>query len=444
MAVALSNSNTPNTPPGLPSSPPAMPAGSITALNADSGDWGAYLLPTSLQVVGQGQMVSFPCLLMQEKQTNAVVTHTFPNLDSGFQENMGRNPAQFHVKIALTNNIYPNTTENWTPGILFPTIFENLLKLLLNTTTDKTFVHPIYGPTTVQVHTWEYDLNAKGPRDGVFLNMVLLETIGVANPLANLLVSQLPSQLAANALDNAVVSPPGLSLSGFFTQLQQTIGAIVSIPNNIVNSLNQQIVLPILNGEANVAAAIYTAPATIYSNLQYQYQTTKSAVDQATVTMAVNDNLSYGQNSNNGTPASVGLQQFPQDASVQEVYKSFIALNNQPSQSGFQFISKALTACSNLQTYYTNQNLSALSPALEAVRAFILQLQQTQSALSFNANNQAVQVQIYVTSNVITWQSLSRYLNNSVDQLMGLNQALINNFTIPAQTGVMYYQQKNL
>jgi prophage DNA circulation protein len=383
---------------------------------------------------------------MSERQSNAIATHTFPNLDSGYQENMGRNPAIFQVKIALTNNIYPNSTESWTPGVLFPNTFEDLLNLLLNTTTDKTFVHPVYGPITVQVQTWEYDINAKGPRDGVFLNCTLLETIGSVNPLSQQITTPPGSKLAlsASALDNAVVNPPGLSLSGFFTQVQQAIGSIVSIPNNIVGSLNSQIISPVLNGGTAVVAAIYTAPATVYKNLQFQYQTTKSAVDGATVSSAVNTNLSYVQNFNTGVPASIGLAQFPQDASVQQVYKSFVALNSQPSQSGFQFINKALVACNSLETYYINQNLASLSAALEALRAYILQLQQTQSSLSFNANNQAIQVQTYVTTNIITWQMLARLLNNSVDQLMGLNQSLINNFSIPSQTGVMYYQSNNL
>lgn len=445
MAITLSNNSfSGGTAPGLPAgASTSPPAGSQTALNADSGDWNNYLQPTSLSIVGSGKTISFPCLLVQERQSNALVEHTFPNLDSGYQENMGRNPATFVVKAALTNNIYPNSTEAWTPGILFPNTFENLLNLLLNTSTDKTFVHPIYGSISVQVASWDYDLNAKGPRDGVFLDMVLKETVGQNNPLSQQITSPASSQLAvaANALDNAVISPPGLSLSGFFTQLQQTIGAIVSIPNNVVNALNANIVLPVLNGGSAVGGALYTAPSTVYQNLQFQYQTTRSAVLGAIASENLNTNSFNSQATQAGTTAL--LQNTPQDPSVQNVYQSFITLNNQPSQTAVQLIGKAITALNNLQNYYINQNLSGLSTALEATRAYIYSLQQQQSALSNNSSFQSVSVQVYVPSNYITWQALAKKLNNSVDQLMGLNTSLINNFVISPNTPINYYQSNN-
>ena len=415
--------------------------GSTYSLNADSfPDWSGELLPTSLAIVGSGSPVSFPSLVFKEEQTNALAIHTYPNLDSGRVENMGRNPARFHVRAILTNNIFPAVYEVWKPGSLFPTVFGNLVNLLLNTTTDKIFNHPIYGQITVQVEHWTYELNPKGPRDGAIVEMVLIETIPTSSPPTALLVPASASGLnqTANSLDNAIastpqsLSPPGMSLSQFFGTISSTIQSVLSTPQSVIAALNTNIFLPITNGIASIGGAFVNAPANTVNNTEAIIQQTKfsianSPLQASLVNFSTTFNLQNRFNTN-------------YDQSTYNATQAIVALNNTPSQNAFQLMDKIMTAVVALQQHYINQNSSLAAPIIEALRQFLLQVQQTQSVLSTNTNNQAVKVATYVTSTNMSWIALSSYLNNSIDELMGLNQGLINDFWIPAFTTVSYYQ----
>src|ERR1700678_1064526 len=156
--------SSPTTPPGLPPASAPPTGGSSNNLNADSGDWSNFLLPTSIGNVGGSAgtgLVPFPCVMFKEQQTNSLAVHTYPNLDSARVEVMGRDPGIFHIRGIFTNSIFPNTLEAWIPGILFPNVFLAVINILDNTFTDKTFVHPVYGKMTVDVKSWSYELNPK-------------------------------------------------------------------------------------------------------------------------------------------------------------------------------------------------------------------------------------------------------------------------------------------
>jgi hypothetical protein len=115
-------------------------------------------------------------------------------------------------------------------------------------------------------------------------------------------------------------------------------------------------------------------------------------------------------------------------------------MNNTPSQSAFQLIDKVMRCLIDLMQHYVDQNNIECTQTIVAIRALLLQLQQVQSALSLNTNNQTILVRNYVTTHPMTWMMLSKVLNNPVDDLMGLNQGLINDLWIPANTTINYFQ----
>jgi DNA circularisation protein N-terminus len=457
----LNSVSPPSTAPGLPNNsnqagtvlsgfPPLNNNASPQALSANtSPDWAGKLLTTAIFSDGDTGPVYFPSLVFKEEQSNALAIHTYPNLDSGRVENMGRNPARWIVRAILTNDIWPGPGEQWVPGTLFPTVFYALLNVLLNNN-DKTFVHPIYGNVTCQVEHWTYELNPKGPRDGAIVEFILVETIGSDNTLASLLPAPPASGLAAasNALDTLIedadgddadplssagafssfglsvsfglnfglsINIPGIDLTGFFPAISVQIQSSLAYPNNVVEPLNQNI----LSVNENVSGSIAATPAYIVSKTNSNLQAFKGPVLGSTV-----------YNPNNPF----------MDQSTYSAMQSIVALNNTPSQNCFQLIDKAMTATVSLQQHYLNQNNSAAAPIIEALRQQLLQLQQIQSSLSLNATNQALNVSTYVTTTNISWYELASYLNQDIDDLMALNQGLIYDFFVPAFTNINYYQ----
>ena len=446
--------------------------------NADNGDWSNAIQSTSLCIAG-GLPVSFPAIVVKESQSNALAIHTYPNLDSGYVENLGRNPAKFNVKGLFTNSIFPGIIEGWTPGTLFPNVFQNVITILLNTTSDKTFVHPFYGQINVQVVDWSYEFNAKGPRDGVELDIVLVETIGQSNNVLETTLSPHPGDGvagAANTLDAAISvagSPPGLDLSGFFSQIASLISSITSFPQNVVAAIAAPITT-IANGALGIGTLLLESPAYISNSVQAIIQNSKNSVlntyaNLSTVAAGQGNSFQpypnpapliakYGSFSSsplastspaNSLPAAIaGVQNKNPyttffDSSAQYAVNAIVALNFTTSQNGFQHLDKIMTAVVALKQYYINQNNSVSSPVIVAINQYLLQVQQTQSSLSSNTNNQSVQVSTFVVPVNMTWYQIARYLNNTIDNLNGLNQGLIYDFWVPAFTSINYYQTGN-
>lgn len=407
--------------PGGSGTPPT--GGSPTSLNADSNpDAIAQLQPVSISDASNSP-IYFPAIMFKEEQSNALAIHMYPNTDGALVEQMGRNPGVYHVRALLTNNVYPGVSEQWKPGTLFPIVFNKLISLLGDTASAKIFTHPVYGDVNTQVSKWTYELNPKGPRDGAIVDMELIEAIPellsvVATPPPG---SGLAS--AANALDAILaatpsnLSPPGMSLSQFFGQINGLIQEVIAVPNNIIASLNSSIFLPISNGISSIGGNLISAPAYVYNSTLFQIQSSKNSVLTSTIQNAV----AY-------------------DESTFQATQAMVALNNQPSQNAYQLINKTLTAIAALLQHYTDQNNAQCAPVIEALRQYMLQLQQIQSALSNNSDVQGVVVSTYVTPTNMSWMQLTNHLNNTVDQLMNLNQGLVNDFWIPCNTNVNYYQ----
>lgn len=420
--------------------------GHSTLLSSDTNpDELSRLQPLALKEGAGDPGVGFPGRMMQENQTKSLAIHLYPNLDSGRVENMGRNPATFRIRAIFTNNIYPGQNETWTPGLLFPNTFIAVYNILLNNN-NIIFQHPMLGDITVQVHSWSYELNRATAADGAYMEIELVETIGDNNPITQQVAPPPGSNLqrSALALDTAIASapqslnPPNLSLSQFFGQVTNLISQATSFPNNVVNSVNAQIVIPVVNGVASVGGALINAPAYTVQNTKTAIQNTKNAV----LNSPIQTSVSNFENTFS-IPQPNPFAPLPGVSYTQSTYnamQSILHLNNTPSQNAFQLMDKLMRALIDLMQHYIDQNSVAVTQIIVALRALLLQVQQQQSALSLNTNNQTIKVRTYVTPTVMTWFQLSKYLNNPVDDLMGLNQGLINDFWIPAFTTISYFQ----
>lgn len=414
-------------------------------LTADSTpDELSSLQPLTLKQGAGDPGVGFPGLIMKEDQSKSLAVHMYPNLDSARVENMGRNPAIFHVKAIFTNNIYPGQNETWTPGILFPNTFIAIYQILLDNN-DIVFTHPVLGDITCQVRSWGYELNPKIARDGAVMDIELVETIGDNNPLAQQLKAPpgVGMQAAANALDTAIgaapqsVHPPGLSLSQFFGQVTNLISQAIAIPNKVVSAIQTPINAAI-NGVESIAGTYVGSVGYWLQFGKATVQGTKNTVLNSPLQQAIaNDQTSIGNppySSPNYSPPPA------YDQSSLQAGQSLQALNNTPSTNAFQLMDKLMRALIDLQQHYINQNNAQCTPIIEGIRALLLQVQQQQSALSLNTNNQSVLVFNYVTQTNITWMQLALVLNNTIDDLMGLNQGLVTDIWIPANTTINYFQ----
>lgn len=393
----------------------------LSTENENKSDWNGELQILTLKESPDDVGINFPGILFKEEQTKDLVLHTFPNVDGARIENMGRNPGTYMIKAILTNNIYPGHGETWRSGQLFPDTFRSLINLL-QANNPKVFQHPVYGNLPVQVKGWSYELNAKGPRDGAFLEISLIETI-----LGTLLDTIKPKKGAnlaktANDLDSIIdsipqhINPPGLSLSQFFGKVAGLITQVLNTPTKLVESLNADIITGIRGG-SSIAAAIIRSPATLVNAHLRFAQNTKNAVLNSTVENAVN-----------------------YDATTYRAVQSILGLNNTPSKNARQLIDKLLRALFDLMQHYTNQNTADASPVIEAIRQLIFQVQNVDSAFSANILQSSVKVATYTTVSAMTWMQLARFLNNSIDALMNLNQELLNQIWLPANTIVFYYQ----
>lgn len=447
--------NTVNQAPGLSSnnsvSNPAT-GGNGYLLNADSNpDELALLHPLSLSN-GNGLTVPFPGILFKEEQSNSLAVHLYPHLDSARIENMGRNPAMFSVKAILTNNIYPGTNELWESGNLFPNVFTQLCQLLM-TSGDKVLNHPVWGPITCQVQNWTYELNSKGPRDGAIVDINLIETIGEVN-FADQLTP--PAQFsvihAANSLDTAVASAgfPGLNLGQYFTNIATLINQVITAPRNTVYALNQDIIVPTINGISNIVTAVSQVPSGFRATASVDGGITLNNIssrrtNSPSYTQNLNyttSNLSQTIQTQKNTVLGATISNSPSySESTYTAMQSIIALNNTASHGAAQFLNKTQTVLLNLMQHYIDQDQSNLSSVIEAIRQFLFAVQQTSNVLNLNSNAQTgTAVATYVTKTNVSWLQLSKILNNTIDNLMNLNQVTVNDLFVASNVTIYYLQ----
>jgi hypothetical protein len=374
-----------------------------------------FFLKTSTSDPG----ICFPGLAFRERRSNSLAIHRFVNQPGAYVENLGENEGHHFIRAILTNNIYPGPTEPWTPGTLFPTVYIALLNLL-RTPGDKIFTHPIYGDITVQVVDIEPVIDANKVRDGIMLDFELVETIGTTNiqtTITNLSSNALAA--SATALNNALGGPnvgglPGMSLSSLFTNLTNAVVTALATPNAIVGAVNQDINSVIQTGQIN-AAKFDSSTAYTYNFVNFSIYTGKNTVLNATV----NNTVSY-------------------DPSVYQAMSSIITANSTPSQNAAQLISKIQQATLDLMTFYINQNDFNNSIVIEALKTYLFAIQNTTAN---NTTTAQTTTTIYVTTTQMSWVALASFLNNNINDLTGLNQSIVNQIYVPAQTPIIYLTQ---
>jgi hypothetical protein len=365
----------------------------------------------------------FPAISFSEHGAQSLAIHEYPNLDSARVENTGRKPMTWALRGIFTNNIYPSINETWIAGSLYPDSFEAVRSSLEDTTTPiKILMHPNDGPVNVCVQSWNFEYIGTGPRDGVFMDMVFVETLADNQIAANISPPNPSSQLAntASNLDDLIgnsdapIQPPGMNLNGFFSSVANSISNAISIPSAVIASLNQP---------------IFTA------NISFNQTISAQQFYQGSSTSYVNANNAGNLVAGINTGAPVPNYSYQ---ALSNVYAASFSINSAQSNNANEFINSTLGFLNNLVAYYTSINSVNTASIKLNLYLMMQQLQQIQQTMFKNSNQYPVQQ--YTTQGVTTIIQLSNILNNSVTQLLSLNPTLNKTIFIPSSVPVFYYQ----
>jgi len=379
--------------------------------------------------------IPFPATNFTENSSQDVAIHKYPNVDSARVELTGRNPSIYTFRACLTNNIYPSTKESWKQGDLFPRVFELLLNELYDSTDFHTFQHPFLGIRNVVPVTWSYSFIGDGPRDGVYLDVTLTETIGDGDIKTTI---SAPSTLAdmqstAGSIDTELSStklkamnPPNLTLGEFFSKINGFVRNVVSFPQQTIGALNAQIV-QVSSSVQGAGAALATSPFQLFQSGKAIVNQNKGLILHGPVS-----NAYYYDKA-----AATQIFHLDQDA-LNNVYARAGALNSNANNNAAQAIENAIAFTEAMIVYY--QSLHRVETA--TIVFFLFQfLGQLQTALiSLFNNNRSYKINTYVVRVPSTLFALSKILNNSIQQLLQLNSGLNKLYIIPEGTVIRYYQ----
>lgn len=377
----------------------------------------------------------FPVVSFEESSSQDLAVHKYPNLDSARVELTGRNPSTYTCKAIFTNNIYPSDKESWKPGTLFPHVFELVLNALYDSTTYHVLQHPFLGFRNVVPVKWNYSFIGAGPRDGVYLDMIFIETIGEDNIQETI---SAPSNLSSmqgvsNALDTELSSPtikamnpPNLTLGQFFSKVNGFIRSAVSFPQQTIGALNAQVV-QVNSSVQGAGSALATSPFQLYQSGEAIVNQNKGLVLHGPISNA----YYYDK--------AVAAQVFNinQDA-LTNVYSTIGSLNSNASNTATQVIENAIAFTLAMITYY--QSLQRVETANVVALLFQLLRLLQQNLVSLYNNNKSYRVNTFVVKVPSTLFSLSKILNNSIQQLLQLNSQLNKLYIIPDGTIIRYYQ----
>jgi prophage DNA circulation protein len=431
--LSLSQNQTP--PPGLPAKTPppsSLPKPQTGANNPDK--------LSQLNQLSFGGVV-FPAISFKETGTQDIVMHKYPDVNAARIENTGMNPRIFTCKAVLTNSIAPGPGETWIQGTLFPDVFEDLITQLYDTR-ENVLIHPFLGPITVYTVSWDYDFSGKGPRDGVYLDIQWAETIPevplaetISAPASLTALSNTSSQIDKELGEASFIvgfTPPNMSIAGFFSKISSTIRQFLSFPSRTAASINFQI-FQAQQGIANVKNALNT------SNGQYQVSLNLPASTTFTQTLTNGQssvNTNKGLVSHGPVSSSIIVDQQALNNLVSSAFNLNTATNNNPTQ----LIQNAITFTQAMIYYYQKLNNVATANLVSYLYSYLQQLQTTlANQFAQNSNSYAVK-QHYVLVPTSLF-ALSRYLNNSVDQLLQLNAAALGtSYLITANQQINYFQ----
>jgi hypothetical protein len=403
----------------------------------------------------------FPIMILDEEFSKKLIVHTYPNQDNARVENMGNEPRKWSINAIFTNHIDPDPSkgEDWVRGTLFPKVFLNVLKLCASKTV-KVMQHPIYGGVNVQVVGYKYQLNSKGPRDGAFLTINLIETIAdglVSTPVPLDLISvgqQLNAAFQASTVD--FPPPPGLSLSNFFGQCASAIQNVLNYPADLISGIQDDTLAPLaafsygvglVSGLASQSADNQNSsnPTSQFNQSIYQFNNVSAGLIQAAKPPPLGSIYAPYQQANNpniiADSQSSVIPNFNLTYAATKSTQSMLSLNNNPSKNSYTLINKALNATNDLFNYYVSLNNVETGSILEGLSNFMSVLQSAQDQISNSTSFSNITIQQYVCPSNITWTQLASQLNNELDVLISLNSNFNANYLfVPAQTVISYYQ----
>ncbi len=414
--------------PGLPAATsPSLPPQNSNS--TDDPEQLGYLL--ELKFGG----IAFPAISFTENGGQDLAIHKYPNLDSARVENTGRNPSVYTCRAVLTNNIYPNSRETWKAGTLFPRVFELLMNILYDSTGYHILQHPFLGERNVMTVKWDYSFIGKGPRDGVYLDMSWIETIGDDD--LNSTISQ-PNSLAemqnvGTSIDTEYTStaltpfnPPNLTLGQFFSKISGLVKNFVSFPEQTLTAINAQII--------QVNSSLQGAGAAIATSLPHLQQTGTAIVNQ-NKGLILHGPISNAYYYNKAVETPVFNYS---STALEKVYHTTYALNNNSSSNASEFISNVIVFTQAMILYYSSINRVETAN----IKLYLFQLLralQSASSTLFD-NNRNYKVNTYAVIVPTTLISIAKVLNNSIDQLLQLNSKLNKLYIVPEGTIIRYYQ----
>lgn len=442
--------------PGLPAnlSPPGNgqpPLTSVPQMTRDAlGSLLTMYLTGSSEMVqhpsGDQLTVSFPTEHFAEDMGKALVVHEYPNQNSGRVENMWNRPKTWTITGIFTNNIDPDPSsgEFWVRGTLFPDIFMQVLSIL-ESPGYKIMNHPLYGEVPVQVISRSWELVAKGPRDGARLTIKLMETIvdtfvSPNKPSVDSITAGTSCDLAFQTVGPDFPPPPGLSLSQIFGEIGSVMQSVASYPTDVVQAVADQtlVVSSFANALNPNAYALNASISFTYGSQGSQIQFNKSAPLGSPA--APFPNYSGGTNIVATSTASVQPAFFyGQEAAT--ATRSLLALNTQSSKNVSTFYDKCLRATYDTMQYYLAMNVNQVSNIIVALQQMMLTIQTMQQNLAKSSTLNNVTINSITIPTNMSWLQLSKLVNNSLDNLFGLNNIVNPNYLfLPAGTQISYYQ----
>lgn len=436
-------------PPGLP---PAIQQSTVGAVPPQftspvvNYDELSSLLVMSL--TSNNSTLNFPTYHFVESVSKDLAVHKFPNKDSGRVENMGTNPSSWKIECPFTNNIDPEPArgETWQRGSLFPGVFLQLLQML-KTPGSKVMQHPLYGNVAVQVVGWEFELVAHGPRDGAFLKISLIETVAdnlLPDPIP---VSFITAGKTLNAIFDAVPPgfppPPGLSLSQFFGEMGSTVQNVINYPSNVLSGIQSTslVVNAFFSNVANSNTINQVGTFTLAQSASLAY-TTQQLLKSAPLGSVFNPYPTLPGITNSNSTLSVQQTIF-QNQATQNAIQSLLSCNNNSSKNPSTFLDKCIQATYDTMQYYIQMNTYQVSSVIAGLQQMLFTLQQAQSTLSTNTQNNLsnVSVQTYIPPTNMSWPQLAMSLNNTIDNLFSLNTIQNSNYVfVQAGTPINFYQ----
>lgn len=437
MTINQPTSNIPGVPSANDSNVITIPTASNAPANfpdtpqtsTNDSDQLSYLL--ELKFAG----ISFPAVSFAESSSQDLAVHKYPNLDSARVELTGRNPSTYSCKAILSNNIYPNKKESWKQGQLFPRTFELLLNALYDSTSYSVLQHPFLGFRNVVPVRWDYSFIGEGPRDGVYLDMQFIETLGDENIKATISAPSTLSDMqnTCAGIDNELSSttlkamnPPNLTLGEFFSKINGFVRNVVQFPQQTISSLNAQ-VIQVSSSIQGAGAAIATSPFQLYQSGAAIVNQNKGLILHGPVSNA----YYYDK--------AVASQVFNIDqGALNNVYSTIGTLNSNAASNGAQVIENAIAFVEAMIVYYQSLNRAETANVVLLLYQLLGQLQQTLINMFNNSRNWKIMT--YVVMVPTTIFGLTKVLNNTIDQLLQLNSGLNKLYIIPEGTVIRYYQ----